>query len=310
MACSAGPEIGENSNPVVAVSLVGVAPAIDFQESGRVNITLVPTDAEGKAALSETLKAQTSDPGIQVETMEQHVIDESLPIIAAISMDASGSMQSNDPDYLRVAAAKAFIDALSPGDLVAVMDFGTYDEVPFLNGRLLIDFTDDHDAVKLAAEGVEAFGITPLYESTDEIIDYFDAAYSDADGNRGMLILGDVRPNNDSGTGTFERTCLKSQEAGIPLNTIGFGLRANSEAEQVLQDLASCNGGAYTNAALDIDLVDAFRRQAEAATRGSVSVTVNFSPIPQSGEIVTAQIGLRNGDQGDYVSVEFSFEAP
>lgn len=302
--------------------LIGVTPHPDFPTTGRIDFTLLPRNAAGQALLDTeqlALAVTASQPvstKVTTETISARRRDRAQRVAAALNFDSSGSMENNDPDRLRVKAAQTFIDQLRGGDRVAVVEFNgcvKETEGPLSTTRILTDFTGDLGAAKAAAAKVEEKCTTPLYASVEETLGHFDSKYPAGSAHRGLLVLGDGRPNNDDGT--LAAACAKAQSTGIPINTIGFGPAADQspqksdQAVQVLRELATCSGGAYTGIVPATDLEEAFRRFGLAATQGSVTITVVFDPIPAPDTVVEGQVSVGDGLQQP-VTISYRFSAP
>ena len=301
---------------VAEVSLIGITPADDFAESGLVTFTLLPKDAAGEPVIDDrlvvdapvTLGGLTAD----VQEVTTREPEEGKAVSAFINLDSSGSMIQSDPNELRKDAAKQFVDALAPDDLVAVGDFGMGATDPFDHTRLLTDFTTDRTAIDAAVDEVMAAGGTPMYGSLLEVLDFYGTA-GPTDVSRSIVLLGDGQP---TGTGTLEDVCASAQAAQIPLNTIGLGPAADAspsadpDAVKVLRDLADCSGGAYTGVVEASDLGEAFDGFGQATSSGAVVVTVRFSPIPAAGSEIGGDLDVGSPDQVTPITVTYDFVAP
>ena len=323
-ACFIVSEETDDSNPPVEtkpavvgdIVLIGITPHQDFATSGLVDTALVPKDEAGEALIDTALSI---DGSVDDDTMTVDEVDvsETQPepdkeLSAMLDLDSSGSMSSNDPNQLRKDASRQFVDALAPTDAVAVCDFGPNPTEGFSDTRLLSEFTVDRALIDSAIDEVMASGGTPMFQSIVEVLDYYASVYPEGDGNRTLLVLGDGQPN---GGGSLDEACLKSQQVGIPINTIGFGPAADKspvaqqDAVQTLRDLADCSGGAYTGVVDANALGDAFAGFGEAARAGRVTITVRFDPVPTSGTTGGGSVALGNGTQTP-VEIQYEFVAP
>lgn len=297
--------------------IVGITPHDDFRQSGLVDFSILPKDAVGQAIIDSGLVVrvgvgQPAGLTASTQTTRTRSPQAGQGLAAALNLDSSGSMGSNDPQMLRKEAARQFIDQLASGDPVAVFDFGAGDTSPFEDTRLLSDFTTDHAQAKQAVDQVKASGGTPMYASIVEVLDFFDKAFAAGSRNRALLVLGDGKPSSKS---SLDEACKAAKRTGIPINTVGFGPaadsspKADSKAVQVLRALASCSGGAYAGVVEATGLNDTFNKLGQASKSGSVVVTARFSPVPDQGASVGGALDIGNGAQQG-VSVRYSFVAP
>lgn len=302
---------------VASVSVIGITPADDFADSGLVTFTLLPKDAAGEPIIDDRLvvEAPTTLDGltVDVEELTTRQPEEGQAVSAFINLDSSGSMLQSDPNELRKDAAKQFVDALGPEDLVAVGDFGVMGTDPFQHTRLLTDFTTDRMEIDEAVDQVMAIGGTPMYGSLLEVLDYY-VTGGPMNVSRSIVLLGDGQPTGLDGT--LEEVCTSAQAAQIPLNTIGLGPAADAsptsdpEAVKVLRDLADCSGGAYTGVVEASDLGDAFDGFGQATSSGAIVVTVRFSPVPAAGSTIAGDLEIGSPDQPAPVTVTYDFVAP
>jgi len=313
----------EGDEPVVVekpavneATLIGITPHSDFATTGLVEIAILPKDANGEGLIDASLDIELSVQGDNLTVSTEDVTEkEPQPdkeLSAVLNLDSSGSMSGNDPSELRKDAAKQFVEALGENDAVAVCDFGAGSSDTFAETRLLSDFTVDRTQAGEAIDLATAQGGTPMFVSVVEVLDFYSVAYPEGDGNRSLLVLGDGQPNGD---GSLEDACAKAQDTGIPINTIGFGPAADQspnvseQAVKTLRDLASCSGGAYSGVVDADELGDAFTSFGEAARSGSVTITVRFDPIPESGSTVEGSLFVGNGTQTP-VELSYDFVAP
>ena len=75
-------------------------------------------------------------------------------------IDSTGSMSDNDPNRLRVQAAKAFIDAAQPGDEIGIVDFETTART--LAPMTIIHSAVEKDSLKATVDNVREGGLTNI----------------------------------------------------------------------------------------------------------------------------------------------------
>lgn len=150
------------------------------------------------------------------------------PIDVVLTLDSSGSMTTNDPEGGRRTAAKAFVEALSPGDRAAVVDFDSY-------ATIFQSLTSDLDSVKSAIDLVDDSGGTDLSAGLDAALDELDA-HGYAGSQRMIVFLTD-------GDGTYNSsTTSRAIETDTVFYTVGLGRGTNTG---LLNDIATATGGQF-----------------------------------------------------------------
>lgn len=161
----------------------------------------------------------------------------------ALVLDSSGSMISNDPQGFRRTAAKRFIDALIPGDQVAVVDFDA-------SARLLQPLTTDVAAAKRAVDLIDSSGGTDIGAgvrvANTELIGRGDPTHA-----RIQILLTD-------GEGAYNAALTQQAiDNRITIYTIGLGTGVNAA---LLTQIATATGGQYFAVATADQLPDVFSR--------------------------------------------------
>lgn len=161
----------------------------------------------------------------------------------ALVMDSSGSMSWNDPDGLRLTAAKSFVDALLPEDRAGVVDFDS-------SARVTQSLTTDHDAVKAAIDRVNDSGGTNLSSGVSlgnqMLIDNGDPTRA-----RMAILLTD-------GVGSYNSQLTTQAKAnGITIYTIALGTDTDTA---LLKSIATETGGKFHQVNTAAELPEVFRR--------------------------------------------------
>ena len=104
---------------------------------------------------------------------------EEVPVKVVLLIDASGSTQYSQADIRH--AALEFVKRLNPDDQVAVITFNH-------QAKLILDFTNKFDDVKLALESIYARGNTVL---NDALYVTFDDLLADQEGKTAVILLTD-----------------------------------------------------------------------------------------------------------------------
>jgi len=225
-------------------------------------------------------------PGID----RNHRIQSNEGVDTVLIIDASGSMDTNDPLDRRIDAAKGYVDAAQNEDRLAVVAFSS-------GARVLADFriiqsAEDRKLLKAAIDRVGSAGGTDINDALDT----------------GFLLLGgtvDIGPSQSFGGGTANRKVavlltdgehtdgeynpqshLQFQDKGWPLYTVSLGggsavaaqqvTAANREAEsqstitgdfvEFLISIAAATGGLHFSADNADELIGTYRRISSRAT--------------------------------------------
>jgi Ca-activated chloride channel family protein len=137
------------------------------------------------------------------------------PFEIALLLDTSGSTRA-DVALIRQ-AANAFVDALRPGDRVAIVGFNTTGQGSALGAKVevLAKLTDDRKTLRKAIENLGSSNGTPFYDALARIADevFRDAAREEVRGRRAVVALTDgVDSSSDS---EFQPARAKLIRAGI-----------------------------------------------------------------------------------------------
>jgi Mg-chelatase subunit ChlD len=149
-------------------------------------------------------------------------------IDAVLALDASGSMQTNDPRGQRKAAAVSFVDALIDGDQAAVVSFTG-------SATLLQPLTTDRAAAVAAISRIGAGGGTSISAAMAASLDELDARGL-PEHERTVVLLTD-------GIGSYRPDLTdRAVRSGTTVYTVGLG----SGTDQVLLDeIATDTGGKF-----------------------------------------------------------------
>lgn len=165
-------------------------------------------------------------------------------IDSGLAIDSSGSMLDNDPQRLRLEAAKLFVDSLLSGDRVAVVDFDS-------SATVLQPLTEDLAAAKAAIDQVNSDGGTDIGAGLRATLDQLPA---DPTRGRVAVLLTDGLGPYDSSLTT------RAKDAGVVVYTVGLG---SSVDAALLQSIADGTGGKYFYVDQADGLKDAYERIAD-----------------------------------------------
>ncbi len=181
---------------------------------------------------------------------------------AVLVMDNSGSMDGNDAQRLRFAAAQRFLEHLGDGDRVALTHFH--------NGSIRAARTFTSELTEVGAEleawraELDPHGGTPLYGS---VVDATERFPSEPGARRVILLLTDGVSDGDSATA--QRAVEAARRRDATVYAIGLGESVDRVA---LQDLARQTGGTFLSAGDSSGLASAFEKLALSTRQGYVEV--------------------------------------
>jgi Ca-activated chloride channel family protein len=135
------------------------------------------------------------------------------PFEIALLLDTSGSTRV-DVTLIRQ-AANAFVDALRPGDRVAIVGFNATGQLRVPKVEVLAKLTDDRKTLRKAIENLGSSDGTPFYDALARIADevFRDAPREEVRGRRAVVALTDgVDSSSDS---EFQSARAKLIRAGI-----------------------------------------------------------------------------------------------
>jgi len=163
---------------------------------------------------------------------------ERRPVDVVLAIDSSGSMKDNDPQGIRKAGAKAFVDQLD----------STRDQVGLVSWDEGIDFSEDltsnYGAIKAQIDRVDSDGSTNFDAGLQTALALLQAGR--AESVKAIVFLTDGEPNADGYTppGSSSSWVDKAKDAGIKIYAIGFGAPYGDPAvRQRLERMAETTGG-------------------------------------------------------------------
>ncbi len=201
------------------------------------------------AADPRTIWVDTAPPAVQpkVSKITLGLVGAGIPSSTAkpldtiLLIDSSGSMSQNDPDDLRLDAAKHYVDLLSVPDRVAVVNFNT--NAVLVGGDHL---SSDYSHAKANIDTIGNQGYTDLFDpiriATDELV-------ANGDPNHVWLeiLLTDGRDTTGHSSSKILEQASRAAGQGIVIYTIGL-IGSGMVDEQLLRDIASTTGGVYLRA--------------------------------------------------------------
>jgi VWFA-related protein len=158
-------------------------------------------------------------------------VNSDIGVAVVLVVDVSGSM-AGEPLAQAKAAARGFVEGLSPSDTVAVISFSD-------NVAVLQDFTGDRAAVFAALEGLQAEGNTALYQAATLAAARAAEATSQ---RRAIVLLSDGVDFGNMSTASRDDSLTWVQAIGVPFFTIGLGSGIDRE---YLSALSAGTGGQF-----------------------------------------------------------------
>lgn len=172
-------------------------------------------------------------------------------------IDESYSMEDNDPNKLRVAAAKSFVNALLPNDRAGVVGFDTY-------GYMYQQLTANLPTVHTALDTIKNYGNGTCLARGMSLANNSLINNSPAERLKVAILLTDGEDTTCDWSGPlpdYTALATEAKNANIQIYTIGLGASLNTT---LLQAIASETGGQYYHVANASDLPNVFRRIGEA----------------------------------------------
>lgn len=256
---------------------------------GRVTVSSV-TSAPGSRILVPT-QVYTGTATVKVNIELEEVVS------AVLDIDQSGSMKTTDPERKRVDAAKAFVNRIKEQDRVAVMTFSGEGE-GLRASTLLQDFTSDKALLGAAIDKVGARLETPIWDST---LDALDVHADDPGGIEGAsrVVVLFTDGQRKGGVANFDDALAAAQASSPKVKFFTIGLGAGSKQIDLteLQTLAEATGGTFANVA-NADELDTLFEKIFNAIRASGVITLNITPVPPAGSLVTGTIEFDVNGQG------------
>jgi Mg-chelatase subunit ChlD len=289
-----------------------------FQSTGEFELGLLAVDENGSSILNEEVEVSAALTSSGTYAISYRSLTSRRPgsnaTSAAILLDDSGSMSSNDNQKLRADAAELFWEAVLPvrsNNRVALLDFGAGGSDGFNYTRLLQTWTRDTQLLTTALGQIAAVGGTPLYESIQEAVGWVDESSDPASYDRVMLVLTDGVP------GSFfykEDAIAAALDASVVMHTVGLGpasdisTGADPQAVGAVRELAERTGGVYSAATGADALQPIFQTLAKVSSEGQLVGAFQISPTPPSGTRIDGTVTVTSGSGSETAS--WSFVSP
>lgn len=232
---------------VISASATTLQVSVDLYLFDRFGIARPDLDADNFTIEAVSLDVQKTLSSITLQTR-----DENNAYEAALLIDQSGSMNDNDPDELRLDAAKLFLSRLGENDR-ATAAFFPANTLFGGDTKIFGDFTERGDRYVDDINDLygQAGGNTPLYLSAYEMIEYTDERATGD--NRAVVVFTDGE--DTEGDRTLEEVIEYAKSTNIKLYTVGLSRGVDFA---VLGNMAYETGGAFMWAADAPQLISMF----------------------------------------------------
>src|SRR5258706_980830 len=199
------PQVTPQATPPPAVADKTTVEEVDEGDVVRVETQLVSVPAVVTSKSGRPLTGLGAENFALFENGEQQKITNfattEAPFEIALLLDTSGSTRA-DVALIRQ-AANAFVDALRPGDRVAIVGFNTTTQGRSLGAKVevLAKLTDDRKTLRKAIENLGSSNGTPFYDALARIADdvFREATRDELRGRRAVVALTDgVDSSSDS----------------------------------------------------------------------------------------------------------------
>lgn len=161
-------------------------------------------------------------------------LDRGMDVVFAI--DSSGSMMVNDPDRLRIKAAKAMVDQMQPLDRFGVVEYSS------TASNLLSPLTNNRYRINMALDTIGSYGGTDIHTGLDAAIT--EIKTHSGNNHKIIVLLSDGHSiNNDISRDLAD----EANRNNISIYTVGLGTSATINVP-LLQELAGRTNGQYYQA--------------------------------------------------------------
>jgi len=266
-----------------------VVVAVTVRDANGVPVTDL---AAGAFEVNEDRAAQARS----ILAIEQAVNPE-IPVGLVLVMDISGSMAGRPMEDAQ-SAALALLGNLGADDQVAFLAFADLVDLDVPDPTREASFTQDHDAIAVLVEDLEAAGGTPLYDALYKAVGWAETAPL---GHRAVILFTDgVDEGPGSRVASAETPIQGATRANVPVFTIGLGSRID---RGYLERVARTTGGFYQETPDSADLTQLFLNVLDRLKHQYV--LAYDSGLPADGATHRVQVTVRVGDRQAADEAEF-----
>ncbi|MEW6210050.1 MAG: vWA domain-containing protein, partial [Acidobacteriota bacterium] len=181
----------------------------------------------------------------RIESIRQQILDiqrrrpQQIETSIVLLIDTSGSMSGSNKIEQAKRAARASVSKVSRSTEMAVLHFDGGCDASAV--KIAAPFSTDARALMAAIDNLTPGGGTPMYIATAVAVDYVQRRMRETGSKQGLVVL----MSDGADTCRDQRTQASDvvRTSNIPVNTIGFDVGSNREAQQDLASLASLSRG-------------------------------------------------------------------
>ena len=283
---------GGGTTPPASATINGVT-NLD-RLNGKAQLSVSALDANDKVIASGTISnvvATVDQDGVAVNGSVCGNVSSKGSLTSVLTIDASGSMSSNDPDNKRALAAEGFVKRMEATDSAAIAAFEGY------SLDLTQDFTSNKQALYTGiADATYAGGLTPLWRASSEVI----ALLADEPGDNKVAVVF-TDGIDTSSTQSSQDVIDAANQANVRVFMIGLEATANAIDTTEMIDVATGTGGLFEKVT-DAQGLDVLFNKALNASKAAGCIDLIFSPVPEAGDTLSGGLefridgGVFNGD--------------
>ncbi len=231
--------------------------------------------------------------GLAQVTGVENVTDDDLDFASVLVIDTSSSM-ADRPLTQAQAAARSYLEALSPDDPVAIVTFSN-------DARLVLDYTTDRERLIRAIDNLAYGGKTALYDAT---LLGIETAIEAPLPHKAVVLLSDGGEYGDISERSREDAIRAATIHGVPVYSIGLGWHID---RRFLEAIARESNAAFYDSPLPEELGDIYRNLT-FLFRSQYIVSLNVD-VPADGERYEFTLNVRTAE-GQTASGRARLRAP
>lgn len=230
---------------------------VDTTEFPRVTAYVSVTNAAGEPVAVSPNQIELQENGRTVALEDVSGAGDIGPLATILVIDTSGSMNSGGKLEAAKAAARAYVDAARPDDLIGILSFNT--EIKYVR-----PLTKNRGALREAIDGLKAIHDTAMYDALEQAMELI----MPIEGRKAIIVMTDGLDNRSKISPLALVQSVGS--AGLTISTIGLGDPNHSTGaitsldEAGLKALAAEAGGEYGYASDEESLTRLYERYGRA----------------------------------------------
>jgi Mg-chelatase subunit ChlD len=250
---------------------VEVSRELCYEFKDQAGQTLLPSQVQAPESTqtSNITRIQLNITGIgQVQQI-------TLPIDVVIAVDSSGSMKDNDHDNIRLTAAEAFVNMLSPkrGDQSGIVSWD--DDIDFAS-----PLTSNSSVTKMNIRNIDSSGDSDLDTGLNAAISILDANTrgDESSSSKAIIFLSDFEEGYTS-SGGIVSPADSAKSKGYRIFSIGLDIENGTRQERTLKDMANASSGQYYFSPSEEYLQAAFENMSQTVVSNTEPANVNVTEV-------------------------------